>query len=244
MGIYEGGVRGKVGKMVFYQRNGKTYMRAIAEKVKQSEATKEKALLFGKAVSLSARLRSGLKNVVENPSAKPIMYALNRGLQEWMTLSPTINEGLTTDLPGLTGLPLSKKTSIKQRFKKEIAINFELPGSIMLTIPVLVPLEHIKAPANTEDIIMNVGVVSSKLGDHGTVGDERSACFKLTYDSNPVTEKKISFDFPIEPGHLVLVVVSLRYRIPTYGNLKIIMEDPWIPVEVVGSCVRGTGEHI
>jgi hypothetical protein len=241
MGIYVSGMRGKVGVLVYYQRNGKTCMRTIAGTVKQTEATKEKAVLFGRAVRLSARLRSGLKEVVENPKAKPIMYALNKGLQKWLALSQPTNKELSTGLPRLTGLPLSKKTSVNQRFKKEIVVNFELPGTVVLTIPELVPTESIIAPAGTQDIIMTVGVVSCKLDEQRKIGDDRSACFKITHDSNPVAERKISFDFPIKPAHLVLVVVSMRYRIPKPGELKIIMEDPWIPVEVVGSCVRGDG---
>jgi hypothetical protein len=231
---------GKIGPVIFYEYRGKPVARSMPLRVRQTKATKESAKLFGRASSLSARLRSGLHDVLIDPMDKKMMYDLNRALLEWLQEPVTTNnDGIITGVPFLHDFNFTEAYGFSSRIKVPLQIDWTIPGKAVLTIPSLVPFKKdIVAPAHTQRVrliitITGCEVVKKEITDHIPVW--YTAEVNIPYNTDTIPTQQIELPFTFLPGSLYIVAAALRYTVPKKRGVAEVEDPRWLPAGIVDS---------
>ena len=75
---------GTIGFLIFYKRGGQNCVRVVPEKVRQNDATKASARLFGKASGLASAIRKKLAAVIPFPDDILMQTRFISVLFQWM----------------------------------------------------------------------------------------------------------------------------------------------------------------
>ena len=75
---------GKIGELIFYTIDGKTFARKAPVKVKQSKATKKTSIIFGKANKIAAALRKQVLPAIPVPADKNLYHRLTTNVYKWL----------------------------------------------------------------------------------------------------------------------------------------------------------------
>lgn len=238
MGKHKLRLTGRIGRIIYYESRGTLCSRAMPVKVRQTKATKDRAKEFGKAVRMSAQLRSGLVDVLHDAKARPGMYSLNYALQCWLNEYKPGEAKFSTELPFIDKLEFSDKCTLAGRLKRKIAVDWTNPGKIILSIPELLPFEHIRCPAGTEMVHWKVGAVSCSNSDLPVIQEQVVTGFEMEYNRKTVPARQITLDLPIGSGELVIVVVALKFSFMKRRLRIFRTESNWLPEGIVGSCYK------
>lgn len=222
---------GKVGAVVLYERLGTPCMRSLADRVRQSKATKKAASLFGKAAGISRVLREGLTKILPDYKNRQVMYPLNRALQEWLTSSDL--KGFVTELPAFDELQFNAETNIQERLNAPVTIDWNKPKNITLRFPDDDLYKTIKSPAHTIGIYLELAVTGCKIADGHSTGSYFTS-IKLT--ANSPTPSVIDLPFQLQSSCLTIVVAALKYERIENRFTRIVKNKKWLPVGVIGAC--------
>lgn len=233
-----GALSGLLGNLVHYTANGREIIRTRAgKKIKQSKATKKRALEFGNIKRLSARFRYGLSDLLPDYLSKPVMFAMDAAVRRWYN-ECYLREGVERSDPSFfQQLKLNNETSpfSKTWLGTEPTLEWNLQDSITLRIPTL-SKEKLLLPNDATDIKFTFLVAGAPMNDP----------YKVTrYDhwsSGDTVEKTLgaegieSFlmeinDLKRRSNSLYLAWLSLSFK----RNKQWLMEKKWQPIMVVGS---------
>ena len=222
---------GRLGNVIFYRWKGIGCARMAPGRVRQTKATKQSAKDFGRAVKLSSLLRGSLSPALPNYRSREIMYKFNAALLGWLRQEKTIEEHIP-----FAGLELNDKSALRSRVKKELLVDFQTKGKVLITLPGLKIPNDIAAPSNTSLIRMDIAVAGCML-NFPQHTDAAAAIIEIPYKAGwmPAITKELKFN--CKAGSINLVVASVHYIAKKDGQQKEIFDDRWTPAAIVAAVV-------
>jgi hypothetical protein len=221
---------GTIGNVIFYERLGTACARSRPATVRQSVATKAAAGVFGRAKSISRQLREGLAGLLANPRAKEVMYVTDKAVATWLRTADLASSNVIE--PPLSNIEFNSKTSIHERFKKQIGVDWSAADYVKINIPRFDPLQAITAPVNTISVSLQLAVSASSLSGSYVEGSETAV--NIDYVKGNMPAKEIQLSFTTSPGCIYLVVAALKYMVINKGIKETVQAEQWLPVSVIG----------
>ena len=126
-------VSGKIGPVVFYVKNGVGYARTQPWKVKQTKATKESAILFGKSRTIGRLLRGQIAAFLPDLKNNTIKHRFDNAVLQWLRSGDMADR--YEKVPCINGHEFNQKSELDGRFKKPFDVDFSQKEKIHLTIP-------------------------------------------------------------------------------------------------------------
>jgi hypothetical protein len=231
-------LRGATGPLIFYEYRGKQVSRSRPERVKQTKATRAKALLFGKAVRISAALRIQLFKLVPESEVKPAMYALNTALLKWLATDERSARGLKSGLSYLEDLQFNQSTSMQIRVQAPFITDWSQPGKVTVEIPAMLVGGTRHTPANTVAFLWEIGIAGCAVDNPYQEIAHYATSVETAFEGKDIPAQIVELPFSLIPGGIHLVVIALKYIIDTKGKRGHRIEKQWLPVGVVGSCFK------
>src|SRR6185436_3833372 len=156
-------------------------------------------------------------------------YKMNAGLLGWLRQKPK-EEHIS-----FVGLEFNKKSAFSSRFRKQLLVDFNTKGKVMIAVPQLKIPEDIIAPAYTSSLRLDIAVAGCmlKLPQHS---DLASTSIEIPYRDSVATIKE-ELKFNCKPDSINVVAVSLHYLTKKDGTEKEIVDDRWTPASIVAAVV-------
>lgn len=221
---------GTIGNVIFYERLGTACARSKPVAVRQTAATKAAAGVFGKAKVISKQLREGLNGILPNTKAREVMYVTDNAVATWLRTADLSVNGVIA--PPLGDLQLNKKTSFKERFKKQVDIDWSSADHVVIDIPSFNPVADITAPANTVNVTLQLSVTASSVNGEYVEGSNTS--INIDYKQAVIPAQQVQLMFRASQGSIYLVVAALKYTVNRKGIKETVLEEKWLPVSVLG----------
>jgi len=220
---------GRIGNVVFYRINGKGYARTAPGKYKLSKATKQSAKDFGHIAQLSKILRKSLSPTLPNYSNRETMYKMSAALRKWLQGENSIDESIAVEKP-----EFNDKSIFTERFKKELLVDFDTKGKVIISVPRLNIPDDIDAPSNTLYIRMDIAVAGCML-ENPAPTDAACTSIKIIYKDGWKDSIQTELKFKYKAGSINVVAVSLHYIIKKDGPEQEIFDDRWTPATIVAA---------
>jgi hypothetical protein len=222
---------GRIGNVIFYRVNGKGYARTAPRKYKQSKGTKQSAKDFGHVAQLSKILRKSLSPTLPNYSNRETMYKMSAALRKWLNEGKSLEETIAIEKP-----EFNDKALFGERFKKELLIDFNTRGKVIITVPRLKIPDDIDAPPNTLYIRLDIAVAGCML-ELPAATDAASASIKINYKEGRMDAIQEELKFKCKAGSINVVASSLHYFTRQDGREQENVDDRWTPVAIVAGTI-------
>ena len=227
-------VRGKVGPVIFYERDGIGYARAAPQKVRQTKATKESAQLFGKAARIAKVLRRNTSDVCSTSISRKAMIRLNQAVQAWLMGQNTAPQN---EIHRVTDFEFNLEKELTSTLKCNITAGFTGEGEVNVTIPALQLLKDVKAPVDTKTIHFHVFVNTCRVSDHTPTGEDYCE-IRTPFQEGTVPEQKVSLSFDASEGCMTVVIVALQFTTGKHFSALPMDRTEWLPMRIVAACYR------
>ena len=201
-------------------------MRTVADRVRQTKATKQSAKDFGRAVQLSRILRGYLSPCLPDYKSKPTMHTMNAALLSWFRQEKPLEEHIS-----FVGLEFNEKSTLTSKFRQQPEVDFSQKGKIVVSFPGLRIPEDIVAPPHTTSVQIKIGVVCfvfSAFNASGFGSDSIEIPYKA---SLPPMKKEVMLKGKL--GDLNVVAMSLRYTTSQYSDVNEITDPKWMPAAII-----------
>jgi hypothetical protein len=228
---------GNDGKTVYYIVNGEGRTRSMAEEVERSDATIVSANDFGKAVRLSAALRAGLAPLLPVLKGRAMINRVNNICNKWIhhpSLGPLVPQG---EQPYLYQFQFNDKTTLAERLRVPLQMNWSEAGVAVLAIPAIDPLRHISAPNGTSLVHCKVGITSCFIANGWKIGSH-SLSLDIPYKDVPFPAQQLRLPYTGGPGSLTIVAMALTYALPPDKRLYEERLQAWMPAGIVATRVE------
>jgi hypothetical protein len=226
---------GTIDFLIFYKRQGKNCVRVVPEKVRQNDATKASARLFGKASKSAAEIRKKLVAIIPVPDNIRMQTRFTTVLFQWMKANVPLGGTRIKKLNLIrnfqfttTGPSFARRCKIKPKFSV-------LPDDqFQICIPPFIPKKSVVAPAKTISVKLKVALVSCKVGTGKTTGSH-TVEFDFPYDATKVGEQIYSLKMPVPKGSLLLAGATLEYRVKNLRTDFIYRKKSFIPAAIISA---------
>ena len=222
-------LKGKIGPVINYEVNGKFYSRSIPKKVRQTDATKGKAKLFGIASGLSRAIRSGLAGALPDANTNILRNRFIKPVYRWVCAETIGTQEFELGL--LTQFEFNEKTSIRARFRRLPGIKWEHDHIILNFVP-LNPKHHIIAPAWTTKVHVEIAATVVTTGDTPQPIAQHTVSYIIDYNAALEDERIINIPFGVKNGQLGIIMMALKYEVKN----KILDDKQWLPAGIIGTC--------
>jgi len=231
--IIEPGFTGRVGNLIFYNLNGKKYVRTVPDRVKQTKATKAKAKVFGLASTIGSVIRRQMRPIITEPKNNAMQTRLVTFIYQWLLNVKDQKGSKAAEARHLVGFQFVEQThSVLDRWKIGLKIILPAPDEVQIKIPEFVPTEAIKAPTDTAAVVCRIATSVSDVEEgFGIRNDSVKLVFE--YNDKPVAAQTISFKLSTPKGGIVLTGISLEYRIARKGYQFANTNKNYMPSDIV-----------
>ena len=231
-------VRGTIDNIIFYEFRGTQAMRTKPKKVRQTKATKSKALLFGKAVRMSAALRSNFVSLIPEGDRVKSIYVLNTALLQWLGTNEPSSTEVLTRLSFIDKLQFNPVIPLGYRLQQPIITDWSKNGVVKLRIPEWKSGGGGVMPVDAVSVKWEFVVTGCDIADpYQTVRSNKTE-IEIPYDGKLVPAQDVELPFNLIKGGVHIVVTALTYMVDKKGKTVLRDEEAWMPVGVVGSCFR------
>ncbi len=231
----EASYHGTIDFLIFYKRQGRNCVRTVPSKVRQNNATKASAGLFGKASKSAAGIRKKLASVIPFPDDILMQTRFTTALYKWMKANVPFEEArikksdLIRSFQFTTGGPLFVR---RCKLKPEFSIFSE--DQIQIRIPPFIPKKSIVAPAKTVSVRLKIAVAACKVKT-GITNGSSIVEFDFPYDTVEVGEQIHFMKLPISKGSLLLAGATLEYRVKNLRTEFIYRKKSFIPAAIISA---------
>jgi hypothetical protein len=225
------GLVGRTGNIIHYRIGDKFFSRSAPRKFKQTKATKRRAGEFGRASGLASNIRSLLVSVIPEPADKKMQGRLVATVFQWLSgLSTYASETIPGELGDFSFDETSKP--VRQRWRVAFKIKNPVPGQLQIEIPAFIPTESIVAPSFTSSVLCKIAVCvcEKEFGMH--LGNF-STQMTIDYNGRQREKQIITIDLPTPKSSLVVMGVSLEYKLMKEGKLKSNHNKAYMPSGIV-----------
>ena len=224
--------KGKVENLIFYEREGVSFVRKSPFRVRQTRATKASAKRFGIAASMSAVLRKGLADSVQELRDWKFKYPLQTVLMHWLKEKESGQR--QHSLTSLDGFSFNPSHALYSRLSKGVSVQRSKTGAILIRIPALTPSEDLQAPPRTKFVNWTIAAASCTIQNPSVARQQAGTDFDMPYKDEPLPSRQIEFPIEVKSGELALVVIGLKYQVENKGRISAMTDRRWLPLDVVG----------
>ena len=201
---------GRIGNVIYYQRNGGFYTRSVPSRMPQTKATKKASSNFGVASQVSRVLRNLLEAAIPFPKDKKMQNRYRGAVMKWLQQKAILQLEPAINLPYIQDFQFNEASSLQELWKVSLSVNQPGGDVLELLIPAFIPKEKISAPAWTNRVECTVVAASCSLQNIVTNAKDTHS-FSIRYNEEPIAAQNIRFTVDMRAGSLVVVAVSLTY---------------------------------
>lgn len=224
---------GKIGPLIGCLRNGKYYYRGKSRKVKQTKATKASSSIFALASRAGCVMRQYLQHSIPNPKDKEMQCRLVGSISNWLRLGKEQPRQPTANIPFVNHFEFNPAKPLEYAWRQSPGFMLAGPGMAELQVPAFVPVETIKAPANTTHIQLCISAVALQLDSYSNFGAE-SLTIDMPYDDTAQASQSITLPLQTEPGNILIAALQIRYGTEKAGRLTYLKADK-MPAAILGA---------
>jgi hypothetical protein len=215
---------GKLDDFILYKFRGKTCIRSIPDEVKQTEATKKKALVFGKAARMGRVIRKAMNHLFKNLDDKGIMNRLNGALVK------CLNAENPPDYTALIGFSFTETSTLAGRLKKFPELSFDDAGTAILSFPLLREKMEFMVPASAVSVDLTFSAVCLDPENPDDSPQTWGIRFELT--KGVLQPEQLELPFTNTIGRLIVVGAALRFYTDNKKDFPVLKEE-WVPTGIV-----------
>ncbi|ANI88527.1 hypothetical protein A9P82_03960 [Arachidicoccus ginsenosidimutans] len=216
---------GKVGNEIYYIRNGKLCKRSCAKNYRMSKESRKASTEFGRASSLSAKLRKALLPYFLPAFDRMLHSRLTARLRAVSLSGPTNMNGKRNVTDGnialLNGLELNNHVRFDQLLYVT-CVTYIADDTVTIAIPPIDPNAHISMPKHAARAILSIAGVSVSLEGH----DDDAFCIdEIIIEKDKVfAGTEVSFYLPDKGKRLVAIMLCIYFEQP-FRNTFLRIED-------------------
>jgi hypothetical protein len=226
-------ITGRIGNVIFYKRGDNYYARSVPAKVKQTQATKKSATLFGKASAAGKCLRQQLLPCLPFPKDATMQVRLVSAISAWLRSAGDPPQP-GTEVPFVSNFQFTEGYSVRERWHVTLQVGKAEEGMLQLTIPAFEPARSLSAPAGTVTVKCNIAATACNV-DKGTTAGGFSTALHFNFNGDKVPEQVVSMPLPASRGNLLVTAVSLEYFSVKDGLEKKIVNKAFMPAGMVSA---------
>lgn len=220
---------GSVSHLVFYQLNGKSYVRAKPSVVKQTKHTRQRANDFGKAAQIAKAIRLSAAAILPFKPDRNLINQLNKAVYACLCNNGFTN---TSAIPFITGFEFNEKSKLSERCKIKIPEPHIHKDGVTVQLPAFNISQQISLPAYTTEVNIKMVVAGIDLQSLAFCNSGETI---ITIDGvkNSIPAREINFPISINKGNLVLLLMAMEYT----TDQKTVSDKRWLPVGIVKAWV-------
>jgi hypothetical protein len=227
------GYRGRMGNVIHYKMGEKYYSRSAPKKYEQTDATKARAKVFGRASSIGALLRKDLASVIPNSSDRKMQSRLVAEIFAWLQRVGN-RPAAANNQPSFDFL-FSLNTEaprLSNRWNVKVQVINPSPGILQITIPAFIPNQAIVAPPDAVEIICKIATTVIDIVNIERMGKHKTEII-YPFEDQEAAEQIIPVQLPMPPGSLVVTALSLVYIANKYDSKEVITNDSFAPSKII-----------
>lgn len=221
---------GRLRNLVFYRWKNKKCIRTIPPQVKQTEATKKMAGLFGKASKIGKFLRLSLGDMLPDPKDTRMRLKFCNAIFKWLRYYQPGDESANQLLNGFS----FTENIIPLQLLRKIHVEW-LDGKVRISMDALNLPDDLPAPRNTKTVELKFGLVGCEI-EKMMPPQAKSKRIEFNYESSIIEDTFIVFDIAKEKGILFIIVLSAKYKVMKESDISDVPR--WYSVGFVDCCFR------
>jgi hypothetical protein len=194
-------LQGTFENIIFYTSNGHALIRTKPSIVRQTNATKKAASLFGEAVKMSANLRATVQSLLPKSKDRNMMQRLDATFLHWLRTGQSASGRHEIPFPFVPGFEFNMESQLSEKLKLKLNITKRNENFINVEIPAFVPVQKIVAPADTSSVKLKIVAATYDSDNHTFVRTGLKEIL-IPYSLSEVTEQQIVFDLNPKQGNI------------------------------------------
>jgi hypothetical protein len=231
----EASYHGTIDNLIFYKRQGRNCVRVVPREMRQNDATKASARLFGKASKLAAAVRKKLAPVIPFPGDIRMQSRFTTALFQWMKANNPFEGTRIKKLKLIRNFQFTKTgPSFTRRCIIKPAFSVLSDDQLQIQIPTFIPKHSIAAPAKTFSVKLKIALVSCKIKTGKVMGSQKVE-IDFPFDTTEVGEQIFSLKLPMPTGSLLLAGAILEYRIKNLRVDFLCRKKSFMPAAIISA---------
>lgn len=198
--------KGRIRNLIYYNWKNKQCIRTIPATVRQTDATKRLAALFGKAVTISKLIRASLADVLPDHKERNMRLRFNNAIYQWLRFYQPGES--TSPLHFINRFSFTEKP-LPANLLKKVAVNWK-EGKVEVRIsPLDLPVD-LPAPKGTKAVELGFVLVGCNVEKLKPVALKS----KIVEHNYQTSRNETSFNFYLssQTQTLFLLLVSARFK--------------------------------
>lgn len=231
------GISGKIGNLIYYQRNGKQYAKAAETKeIKQTDATKASAGKFALASKISKNIRLILPDHFTALNDLDTRNRLTSFINSWLQSMPASTNGQYESITNADRFEFNEKNPLKKRLKIPLKVKWNNVGKLSVYVPMLDSSKSFPLPPGRSKYAeLWVGVASGLVNDDNTVTFDGAI---INYRSKETTEQHLEFSVSALPGSFCVVVAGMQYVIGVDEKESKVTDRDWLSARILDAVYK------
>ncbi|HMJ48418.1 MAG TPA: hypothetical protein VK498_13890 [Ferruginibacter sp.] len=232
--VTDKGIIGLVGSVVFYEMDGKNYVRS--KPAKRVKKRNKKQLPVNNIFGTISMYGSGMIGDMKHGFLFPFKRGTYNSVRGWMYNEYSANylkEHWDLDARNHSMCRLNESVDLRDFIKTGFEIKDTGSGKISISYPELNPANNFKAPPQTKKIKIKMIVVTSgfqnKLARRGFYKEE----YNFNYKNEPMPAKDIVISTTAAPGDIAIVAIALEYATTDWQGDRYFTDLNCLPAAIV-----------
>ncbi|MEO7523597.1 MAG: hypothetical protein ABIT58_05845 [Ferruginibacter sp.] len=232
--ITEEGIKGTIGNVVFYTREGKSYMRAKPGKRKKKRNAPENTLntIFG----LVSKYGSGMVKLMKDSFQFPFGLKTYNNARGWMrNLYAEHKDEAEWDLSvkGSGMCQLNAEVDLRDFLRTDITVKNSGSGMVAINFPEINPKRDFKAPLRTMKVNIKLVVATTPFRIAPLLYSLCTKQISFIYNSDPVPASSFELQTTAGTGDVAIVSMALEYETSDSGNDNYNKDLRWLPAAII-----------
>lgn len=232
--ITEAGIIGSVGKVVFYTREGRNYMRSKPGKRIKKRNAPENPLntIFG----LVSKYGSGLVKQMKASFLFPFGLKTYNNARGWMRnlYAEHKDDGVWDLSVKNSGMcQLNAAIDLRDFLRTDITVNDSGSGKITIIFPEINPKRDFKAPSRTMKVNIKLIVGTSPFRNAPQLYSLCTKQFSFIYNNDPVPASSFEMQTTAGTGDVAIVSMALEFETTDSGNENYNKDPKWLPAAII-----------
>ena len=223
----------KKNNFILSEWKGISYIRSKPLKMNQTNATIKTADIFGMAANRSKILRILLNQLLPDPKNRECTKRVDNAFRQWLYTEPLHDQLPVDAIPFFNGLSFNEHSEWQQIFRIEVTTNRLTNGKLQFHFPELNPLQDIKAPNGTKQILIKIAVAAIQM-DNPFIQDQYKTQLSIAYVPGTINPQDISIPVETARGRVSVVALAILYFTDDNGQ-TVVDQLKWKPAAIVGS---------
>jgi len=164
------------------------------------------------------------------------MYRMNKLLYQWIRESKNDNSLLSDNIRVLNQLELNEQVPHARKINFTPVVDFENPGTIVVTIPALQPSKDIVCPGHTNKIELHIISARCNTEPVQTRAYLAQSEKKILMDFGSIyKEQTIELPLKTFPKDIVVVAIGVKFVLRDGFSELISFDKSWLPGKIIGA---------